>query len=193
MLTNKLHVLFIFVLVALTSCDARIIDVPLQKETAMNVYTNQLRDVHGSQVNNELFQGKVTLIVNLASKCGYTPQYKDLQALHEQYASQGFSVVGFPCNDFGGQEPGDAAAITACASEYGATFPIMEKVSVLDNDAQCAMYHDLKEATGVLPKWNFGKYLVNQHGTPVAFFGSDIEPLSAALTARIDELLTLPH
>ena len=136
MLTNKLRVLFISVLVALTSCDARIIDVPLQKETAMNVYTNQLRDVHGSQVNNELFQGKVTLIVNLASKCGYTPQYKDLQALHERYKNQGFSVVGFPCNDFGGQEPGDAEAITTCASGYGADFPIMEKVGVIKNDIQ---------------------------------------------------------
>jgi len=190
MLTNKLHVLFISVLVALTSCDARIIDVPLQKENAMNVYTNQLRDVHGSQVNNDLFQGKVTLIVNLASKCGYTPQYKDLQALHEQYASQGFSVVGFPCNDFGGQEPGDAGAITACASGYGATFPIMEKVGVIESDAQCAIYHDLAAATGVLPQWNFGKYLVNQHGTPIAFFGSNVEPLSAEVTNRIDALLT---
>jgi glutathione peroxidase len=109
--------------------------------------------------------------------------------LHERYASQGFSVVGFPCNDFGGQEPGDAEAITACATGYGATFPIMEKVSVVEGDSQFTIYSDLFEATGALPEWNFGKYLVDQHGTPIAFFGSRIEPLSTELTDRIDALL----
>ena len=84
---------------------------------------------------------------------------------------------------------GDAASITACASSYGAMFPLMEKVGVIDNDAQCAIYHDLAEATGALPEWNFGKYLIDQNGTPTAFFGSNVEPLSPELTDRIETLL----
>lgn len=179
----------VLIIAFVVSCDSRVIDIQARKESIMNVYNNECRDVHGELVDKDMFQGQVTLIVNLASHCGYTPQYKDLQALHERYSDQGFSVVGFPCNDFGGQEPGDAEAITTCASRYGADFPIMEKVGVIENDVQCAMYNDLADATGVLPKWNFGKYLVDQHGTPVAFFGSNVEPLSAELTDRIDDLL----
>ena len=155
----------------------------------MNIYNHPINDLRGTPVDTNTFDGKVTLVVNLASKCGLTPQYEDLQALHERYASQDFSVVGFPCNDFGGQEPGDADAITACATGYGASFPIMDKVSVVEGDAQCAMYRDLQKETGALPEWNFGKYLVDQQGMPVAFFGSRVEPLSAEITDRIDALL----
>lgn len=186
---SKPYILFTAILVLLVACDSRVIDVQPQKESVMNVYDNQLRDVHGEPVNNNQFDGQVTLIVNLASKCGLTPQYEDLQKLHEQYEEQGFSVVGFPCNDFGGQEPGDASTIMACASGYNADFPIMEKVSVIDGDTQCALYQDLAEATGALPEWNFGKYLVDQNGTPVAFFGSMVEPLSPEIVDRINELL----
>ena len=186
---SKPYILFTAILVLLVACDSRVIDVQPQKESVMNVYDNQLRDVHGDPVNNNQFDGQVTLIVNLASKCGLTPQYEDLQKLHEQYEEQGFSVVGFPCNDFGGQEPGDASTIMACASGYKADFPIMEKVSVIDGDTQCALYQDLAEATGALPEWNFGKYLVDQNGTPVAFFGSMVEPLSPEIVDRINELL----
>ena len=186
---NKLSAFFTSIVALLTSCDSRIINAPLQKESTMNIYEHPYNDLNGTPVNKNAFDGKVTLVVNLASKCGLTPQYEDLQALHERYASRGFSVVGFPCNDFGGQEPGDAEAITACASGYGATFPIMEKVSVVEGDSQFTIYSDLFEATGALPEWNFGKYLVDQHGTPIAFFGSRIEPLSTELTDRIDALL----
>ena len=186
---SKLYILFNSIIVLLVACDSRVIDAQPTKESVMNVYSNQLHDVHGVRVNKDQFDGQVTLIVNLASKCGLTPQYKDLQALHERYASQGFSVVGFPCNDFGGQEPGDAEEITNCASGYGATFPMMEKVHVLEGDSQFKIYRDLSQATGALPEWNFGKYLVDQHGTPIAFFGSRIEPLSTELTDRIDALL----
>jgi glutathione peroxidase len=186
---NKLHTLFTSILAMLTSCDSRIIDVPVQKDTAMNIYDHTYNDLHGTPVDTNTFDGKVTLVVNLASKCGLTPQYKDLQTLHERYASQGFSVVGFPCNDFGGQEPGDAEAITACATRYGATFPIMEKISVVEGDSQFSMYSDLFQATGALPKWNFGKYLIDKNGTPVTFFGSQVEPLSTEIADRIDVLL----
>ena len=190
---NKLHAIFTSLLALVTSCDSRIIDVPVTKDTAMNIYDHPYNDLHGNPVDKSTFDGKVTLVVNLASKCGLTPQYGDLQALHEQYASQGFSVVGFPCNDFGGQEPGDAEAITACATGYGATFPIMEKVCVIDGDSQCAIYHDLRTATGAVPEWNFGKYLIDKHGTPVAFFGSRVEPLSPEITDRIDALLKITN
>ena len=186
---NKLSAFFTSIVALLTSCDSRIIEVPVQKENAMNIYDNSFNDLHGNPIEKDTFKGQVTLIVNLASKCGLTPQYEDLQALHDRYAARGFSVVGFPCNDFGGQEPGDAEAITACASGFGATFPIMEKVSVVEGDSQFTIYSDLFEATGALPEWNFGKYLVDQHGTPIAFFGSRIEPLSDELTNRIDGLL----
>ena len=185
---NSICILLLFA--CIVSCDSRIVDVQTRKESTMNVYNHERNDVFGKPVDKDKFEGQVTLIVNLASHCGYTPQYKDLQALHERYSDQGFSVVGFPCNDFGGQEPGDADAITACASGFGAEFPIMEKVGVIDNESQCAIYHDLWKATGVLPKWNFGKYLVDQYGTPVVFFGSSVEPLSVELTDCIDDLLT---
>jgi len=186
---NKLSAFFTSIVALLTSCDSRIIEVPVQKENAMNIYDNSFNDLHGNPIEKDTFKGQVTLIVNLASKCGLTPQYEDLQALHDRYAERGFSVVGFPCNDFGGQEPGDAEAITACASRYGATFPMMEKVHVLDGDSQFKIYSDLSQVTGALPEWNFGKYLVDQHGAPIAFFGSRIEPLSTELTDRIDALL----
>ncbi|MGY8753963.1 MAG: glutathione peroxidase, partial [Phycisphaerales bacterium] len=81
----------------------------------MNIYSNPMHDVHGVQIDKNAFAGTVTLVVNLASKCGLTPQYKDLQTLHETYEARGFSIVGFPCNDFGGQEPGDANDILTCA------------------------------------------------------------------------------
>jgi glutathione peroxidase len=171
------------------ACDSRVIDVEPKKEAVMNIYKNTLHDVHGTLVDDAEFIGKVTLVVNLASKCGLTPQYEDLQALHEKYGAQGFSVVGFPCNDFGGQEPGNAETIIACASGYGADFPIMEKVSVLESDAQCEVYKNLFEATGALPKWNFGKYLIDKNGTPIAFFGSRVEPLALEITTRIEESL----
>jgi glutathione peroxidase len=186
---NKFAALFTSIVPMLASCDSRIIDAPLQKETTMNVYDNPLTDIHGKPVEKDAFEGQVTLVVNLASKCGLTPQYEDLQGLHDRFFKQGFSVVGFPCNDFGGQEPGGAEEITACATGFGASFPIMEKVSVVEGDAQCKMYEDLFQATGALPEWNFGKYLVDQHGAPVAFFGSRIEPLSDELTDRISALL----
>ena len=186
---SKPYILFTSIIVLLVACDSRVIDAQPSKESVMNVYINQLHDVHGAPVDDDRFEGQVTLIVNLASKCGLTPQYEDLQALHERYKEQGFSVVGFPCNDFGGQEPGGAEEITSCASGYGAEFPIMEKVGVLDNDSQCDIYKDLKVAIDALPEWNFGKYLIDQHGTPIAFFGSMVEPLSQEITERIESLL----
>ena len=153
------------------------------------IYTLGCNDVQGGQAGLQQFDGNVTLLVNVASHCGYTGQYTTLQALQERYADKAFSVVAFPCNDFGGQEPGDAKSINACAATHGATFPIMEKCVVKAGPGQSPIYTMLAAATDTLPRWNFGKYLVNAQGTPVAFFGSSIDPMDATVTDQIDALL----
>lgn len=188
----KIALCFASILSLLCACDSSTVDVqPMQvtEDTSMSIYTLPIRDLNGTKNAMDKFAGQVTLIVNVASKCGYTPQYRDLQTLHDRYHAQGFSVVGIPSNDFGGQEPGGAAEITACALGYGADFPLMEKVGVVDAEEQSSIYRFLAEATGETPNWNFCKYLIDQNGTPVAYYGSNVEPLSQELTDRIDLIL----
>lgn len=148
-----------------------------------------MHDLGGSPVSLKDFRGDVLLLVNVASHCGYTGQYRDLQQLQDRYGDRGFTVIGFPCNDFGGQEPGDAGAIAACAADHGAGFPIMEKIRILDGPEQSPIYASLQQATGALPRWNFGKYLIDRKGHPVAFYGTRVEPLDTALTDHIESLL----
>lgn len=174
---------------ALPGCDARVIDVGAATSPALNIYSHECEDIHGKATGLGQFKGKVVLIVNVASRCGYTPQYEDLQKLHARFADRGFSVVGFPCNDFGGQEPGGAEAITTCATGYGADFPLMEKVVVKAGPDQSPIYAALAQSTGALPRWNFGKFLIDTDGQPIAFFGTRVEPLDESLTSRIDALL----
>jgi glutathione peroxidase len=135
------------------------------------------------------FQGKVLLVVNTASKCGYTPQYEGLEALYRKYKDRGLVVVGFPSNDFGSQEPGNNKAIAEfCRTTYGVEFPMFEKTTVteLGNNP---FYLELVRATGQYPKWNFHKYLVDRNGRVVASYVSDVEPQSRELVARIESLL----
>jgi len=172
---------------ALPGCDSRVIKV--QATDAQGIYSHTLHDVHGDDASLADRSGEVTLIVNVASHCGYTPQYRDLQQLHDAYADRGFAVIGFPCNDFGGQEPGDASAITACAAGHGASFPLMEKIVVLAAEGQSPLYRDLSQATGVLPRWNFGKYLVGRDGIPIAYYGSNVGPMDEQLTSEIEAAL----
>jgi glutathione peroxidase len=136
------------------------------------------------------FEGQVLLVVNTASKCGFTPQYEGLEALHEKYAGQGFSVVGFPSNDFKGQEPGTEAEIQEfCALTYGVKFPMFEKVTVVKGTA-VPFYDKLAaQAGGEYPAWNFHKYLVDRDGKVVASFGTRTTPDDAALVAKIEELI----
>ena len=135
------------------------------------------------------FAGKVLLVVNTASKCGFTPQYEGLEALHEAYAARGLAVVGFPSNDFKEQEPGSEEEIRDfCTLTYGVRFPMFEKV-VVTGDGATPLYRRLREATGEQPGWNFHKYLVDREGRAVASFGSRTEPDDPALVARIEELL----
>lgn len=134
-------------------------------------------------------QGKVLLLVNVASKCGFTPQYEGLEALHERLAPRGFAVLGFPSNDFLGQEPGTEAEIQEfCALTYGVKFPMYEKMHVKGKDAN-PLYQQLHAATGTAPGWNFHKYLVDRNGEVVASFGSRTRPDDPELAARIESLL----
>jgi glutathione peroxidase len=138
------------------------------------------------------FGGKVLLVVNTASKCGFTPQYEGLEALHARLEARGFSVVGFPSNDFMGQEPGSEAEIKEfCALTYGVKFPMFEKVHVT-GDETTPFYRQLAAATGEKPAWNFHKYLIDRSGKVVGSFGSRTKPDDPKLVAQIEALLEEP-
>ena len=144
----------------------------------------------GREVDLSTYAGRVVLVVNTASRCGLTPQYEGLQALHEQYDAQGLSVLGFPCDQFGHQEPGDEAEIGAfCEKNYGVTFAMMSKVEVNGDDAD-PLYAWLRselDGAGAPIVWNFAKYLVGTDGQVVARYAPDVEP--AALADDIEKAL----
>jgi len=148
----------------------------------------------GERVPMKTFEGQVLLVVNVASACGFTPQYEGLQALHERLQGRGFSVLGFPSNDFGNQEPGTAEEIAEfCTGNFGVTFPMFEKVGVRANDAQSPIYEFLGTRTGALPGWNFGKYLIDRSGTPVGYFASTVRPDSPELLQAIEDALAVKN
>jgi glutathione peroxidase len=135
------------------------------------------------------YRGKVVLIVNTASYCGYTHQYEGLEALYRKYKSRGLVVVGFPSNDFGGQEPGSNKEIAEfCRLTYGVEFPMFEKSSVttLKNNP---LYAELLARTGQSPKWNFHKYLVDRDGKQITSFGTKVEPDNGDLVGAVERLL----
>jgi len=143
--------------------------------SAPTIYDFKINSLDGKQVDFSAYKGKTLLIVNTASKCGFTPQYEELQKLHELYGDK-VKVLGFPANNFKGQEPGTNAEIAEfCKANYGVTFQMFEKISVLGAD-QHPLYAFLKEKTGQEPTWNFCKYLVKPDGT-VKFFNSKVKPL----------------
>jgi len=138
---------------------------------------------------NKTYGGKVLLVVNTASKCGFTPQYDGLEALNQRFQGQGFAVLGFPSNDFKGQEPGSEAQIQEfCKLTYGVKFPMFEKVHVIGEEAT-PLYQRLTAATGVAPGWNFHKYLIARDGHVVAQFPSKVKPDDPALVAAIEREL----
>jgi len=135
------------------------------------------------------YAGKVVLVVNTASFCGYTTQYEGLEALHAKYASQGLVVLGFPSNDFGQQEPGSSKEIAdLCYNTYGVKFPMFSK-SVVKGAQANPLHAALAKATGQSPGWNFHKYLIDRNGKVVASFASKVEPDSPALVAAIEKAL----
>ena len=148
-------------------------------------YDLDARTLDGTPANLAQYKGQVSLVVNVASKCGYTPQYDGLEKLYRELAGQGFTVLGFPSNDFGGQEPGTAQEIAAfCALTYDTTFPLFEKLVTKKGSQQSPIYAFLGQS-GHLPAWNFSKYLVDRQGNVVAFFPSKVAPDDPALREAI--------
>ncbi len=141
---------------------------------------------------NQTYGGQVLLVVNTASKCGFTPQYEALEALQQKYSARGFNVLGFPSNDFKGQEPGSEKEIQEfCTLTYGVRFPMFEKVHVVGADAT-PLYRSLKAQTGVEPGWNFHKYLIGRDGRVVANFSSKTKPDDPNVVAAIERELAKP-
>ena len=135
------------------------------------------------------YRGKVTLVVNTASYCGYTPQYKGLEALHRELSPKGFAVLGFPSNDFGEQEPGSSEEIAEfCKLTYDVTFPMFSKVVTRPGPARSPIYSFLSDS-GYVPIWNFGKYLIAKDGRVLRFFPSDMTPESPELRKAIADAL----
>jgi glutathione peroxidase len=137
------------------------------------------------------FHGSVTLVVNLASQCGYTPQYAGLEKLHRELAGQGFAVLGFPSNDFGAQEPGSPTEIASfCKLNYDVTFPLFQKLSTQPGPEQSPIYQFLGQS-GNLPDWNFSKYLIGKDGSVRGFFSGEVAPdapeLRQAIVAALAE------
>ena len=135
------------------------------------------------------FEGKVVLVVNTASHCGYTPQYEGLEALYRRFRAKGLVVLGFPANDFGAQEPGSNKEIAKfCELNYGVSFPMFAKTGVTARNAN-PFYASLAAKTGERPEWNFHKYLIDRSGEQVLSFGSRVEPGDPALVGAIERLL----
>ncbi len=161
---------------------------------ASSVHEFTLNALNGTPTPLASYKGKVMLIVNVASQCGYTYQYEGLQALYVKYKDKGLVVAGFPANNFGGQEPGSDAEIGAfCKSKFGVTFPMFSKISVAGHD-KAPLYRFLTDKTanpktgGEIP-WNFTKYLVDRNGKVLARFDAPVEPESKELTSAIEAAL----
>lgn len=148
----------------------------------MGIYDFSVLTIDGEETNLEKYRGQVLLIVNTASKCGFTPQYKELQKIYETYKDRGFHVLGFPCNQFGGQEPGDEKEIQEfCTLNFGVTFPMFAKVNVKGNNAHPLFQYLMKHAPGLFGsetiKWNFTKFLIDRYGNIVKRYAPNTSPL----------------
>jgi glutathione peroxidase len=162
---------------------------PVAAQPPASFYDLATQSLDGKPGNLAQYKGKVSLVVNVASKCGYTPQYAGLEKLQRELKGKGFNVLGFPSNDFGGQEPGTAQEIaTFCRLTYDVTFPMFEKVVTRKGAGQSPVYAFLG-ASGNLPGWNFAKYVVDKQGKVVAFFPTEVEPEDPALRAAITKAL----
>jgi len=154
-------------------------------DTAMSFYDLKTTTLGGAPADLGEYRGSVSLVVNVASRCAYTPQYEGLEDLHREMAGQGVNVLGFPSNDFGGQEPGSAQEISDfCRLTYDVTFPMFEKVVTRSGEGQSPIYRWLG-SSGDLPAWNFSKYVIDKQGGVVAFFPSSVTPEDARLRSAI--------
>lgn len=168
-----------------------------KKEKVSNALNFKMKSLEGKPVSLNKYQGKVVLIVNVASECGLTPQYEQLQALHDKYGSKGLAILGFPCNQFGKQEPGAALEIREfCTENYGVKFDLFEKVDV-NGDGACPLYKyltalELKPKGSGKVSWNFEKFLVSRDGDVVARFEPRTKPNAADVTELIERELATP-
>jgi glutathione peroxidase len=158
-------------------------------DSATSIHNFSVKALDGSTINFADYKGKKILIVNTASKCGYTPQYKDLEALYEKYKEK-LVIIGFPANNFGAQEPGSSTEIKEfCTKNYGVTFPLAEKISVKGDDmAPIYQWLTQKAKNGVLDatiKWNFNKFLLNEKGQVIAKFDSGVAPMSDDIVGKL--------
>ena len=158
------------------------------RSSARDLFAFSARDLEGHEQPLARYRGQVALVVNTASECGFTPQYAGLESLYRRYRDRGFVVLGFPSDDFGGQEPGTEAEIAAFTrTQFGVTFPLFSKVHA-DEENASGVFAMLGHALG-FPKWNFHKYLVDRQGRPIAAFSSWTEPESRELRAAVEEAL----
>jgi glutathione peroxidase len=173
------------------ACLAALIIVPALLH-AGSIYDIPVKDIDGKDTTLAAYRGKVVLIVNVASQCGFTPQYKNLEAVYEKYKDQGFVILGFPCNQFGGQEPGTDADIKQfCTSKYDVTFPLFDKIEV-NGANRHPLYVALAGETSPFPgniTWNFNKFLISKDGKIINRFTSKITPDSPEATAAIEAAL----
>jgi glutathione peroxidase len=162
----------------------------LTADPVQSLYDLKVNSLDGKPVDLGQYKGHVVLVVNVASKCGFTPQYAGLEKLYLDYKDKGFFVLGFPANDFGHQEPGTPQEIAAfCSSKYNVTFPMFEKVEVLKNDANQSPVYQFLTASNPEPSWNFCKYLIDKNGKVLKFFPSKVTPQDPELTGAIDAAL----
>jgi len=172
-------------LITFTSCKTQ------NKQTMNTIYDFKVKDINGNDFDFSALKGKKILIVNTASKCGFTPQFEGLEALYEKYKSDNFVIVGFPSNDFGQQDPGSNSEIAEfCQLNYGVTFPMMSKIHVTGDDmAPIYQFLTQKEKNGKKNssvKWNFQKYIINEDGTLEDYFYSITKPESKKITKWIE-------
>jgi len=161
------------------------------KQTTKTLYDFKVTDIEGKEFDMSQLKGKKVMIVNTASECGFTPQYKELQELYTKYKDKNFVIVGFPANNFGGQEPGTNTEIKSfCTKNYGVTFPMMSKISVKGDDmAPIFKWLQLKSENGVGDgevKWNFHKFLIDEKGNWISSIGSKTTPMSDEITKWIE-------
>ncbi|MEO8127391.1 MAG: glutathione peroxidase [Bryobacteraceae bacterium] len=154
---------------------------------ASSIHEFNMNSIDGKPAPLSVYKGKVVLVVNVASRCGYTPQYTGLEALYKKYKDQGFVVVGFPANNFGAQEPGTNEEIkTFCSSKYNVTFPMYSKISVAGGD-KAPLYEYLTGTGGGEVKWNFTKFLVGPDGKVIQRFESGVTPESTELVSSVEK------
>lgn len=173
-------------------CTLLAIAAMITTASAASLYDIPLKDIDGKDTSLKSYEGKVLLIVNVASKCGNTKQYTELQEIYKQYAKQGFTVLGFPSNDFGGQEPGTNLEIKEfCSTKYHVSFPMFDKVTVKGADKH-PLYETLSGKESPFPgdvKWNFGKFLIGRDGKIVARFEPKTQPDAKEVTTAIEAAL----